>query len=96
MTESNATGDQSGSDQQDTALTVGSRVQLRDGEDETGRPGEIIDDFGPQADDAVVDLGDGQQTRPRRWAIALDDGGLAFVDDESLELEGAGRATLDE
>lgn len=87
MTESNTAGDQS--------LTVGSRVQVRDEADAT-RPGVIIDDFGPQAEGGIVDLGDGQQTRPRRWAVALDDGGLVFVDDDGLELEGAGRATLEE
>lgn len=95
MTESNATGEQSGSDAQDPVLTVGSRVQLRDSAD-TAAPGVIVDDFGTPVDGAEVDLGDGQLTRPRRWAVALDDGGLVFVDDDGIEPESSGRATLEE
>lgn len=91
---SNSTGD-SESEEQNAVLAIGSRVKLR-GDAEASGPGEIIDDFGPQVEGAVVDLGDGQQTNPRRWAVALDDGGLVFVDEGGLEPEGAGRATLEE
>lgn len=44
----------------------------------------------------MVDLGEGRETRPRRWAVALDDGDLVFVDDEDLEPESSGPATLEE
>jgi hypothetical protein len=89
--ESNAT-DQSATGQPATPA-VGSRVLVK-GSDGTSA-GVVVDDFGTQVEDAVVDLGDGRKTRPRRWAVALDDGGLAFVDDDGLELETVDPATLE-
>ncbi|ORM33454.1 hypothetical protein BFL43_13845 [Williamsia sp. 1135] len=73
----------------ETAFAVGSRVVI-----DEGRSGKIVDDFGPPVEGSAVDLGGGHETRPRRWAVALDDGDLVFVDDDGLEPEGDGPATL--
>ena len=46
--------------------------------------GQIVEDFGDLAGAEVVV--DRQQTaKARRWAVALDDGGIAFVDDDAIE-----------
>ncbi len=64
-------------------FVVGSRVRLAmpDGSE---RAGIIVDDFGEQPEDLQVADGYGSQVRPRRWAIALDDGGIEFVDSAAL------------
>lgn len=51
--------------------------------------GIIVDDFGEQPDDLSVADGYGSTVRPRRWAIALDDGGVEFVDSAALILAGS-------
>jgi hypothetical protein len=62
-------------------LAVGSRVHVTDGSNTSG---EIVDDFGDLAGTEVAV--DGHHTaRARRWAVALDNGGLAFLDDDALE-----------
>jgi peroxiredoxin len=46
--------------------------------------GEIVDEFGDLAGvEVVVDAG--MTVRSRRWAVALNDGGIAFVDDDAIE-----------
>jgi hypothetical protein len=62
-------------------LAVGSRVRRTDGSNTTG---EIVDDFGDLAG-AEVAVDHHHTARARRWAVALDDGGIAFLDDDALE-----------
>ncbi len=86
-----APNDHSGVGDNKNSLAVGSRVVI-----EQNRSGKIVDDFGPPVEGSAVDLGGGHETKPRRWAVALDDGDLVFVDDDGLEPEGHGPATLKE
>ncbi|WP_237340900.1 hypothetical protein [Williamsia soli] len=86
-----APNDHSGVGDHEPAFAVGSRVVV-----EQDRSGKIVDDFGPPVEGSTVDLGEGRETRPRRWAVALDDGDLVFVDDDGLEPEERGPATLRE
>lgn len=66
----------------DAGLAVGRRVRTV-GDD--GATGEIVEDFGDLAGTPVVV--DAESTvRSRRWAVALDDGQLVFLDDDQLEL----------
>lgn len=52
--------------------------------DESQTTGEIVDDFGDLAGVEVVI--DAELTaRGRRWAVALDDGRIAFFDDDGIE-----------
>ena len=61
-------------------LGVGARVRVTDGSNKTG---QIVEDFGSLAGvEVVVDAL--LTVRSRRWAIALDDGGMAFVDDDAV------------
>lgn len=92
--EPNAAHNDSGASDHDSSFVIDSRVVIAS--DDERRPGVIIDDFGPPVDGAVVDLGEGRETRPRRWAVALDDGDLVFVDDDGLEPEDGDPATLEE
>jgi hypothetical protein len=62
-------------------LFVGSRVRITDGSNTTG---EIVDDFGDLAGPEVT-IDEHRTARARRWAVALDDGGIAFLDDDALE-----------
>ncbi|MET0897434.1 MAG: hypothetical protein ABWY45_05915 [Mycobacterium sp.] len=54
----------------------------------TGEPkttGQIVDDFGDLAGvEVIVDAT--QTARSRRWAVALDDGRMVFLDDDGIEL----------
>jgi hypothetical protein len=86
-----APNNDSGVGDHDNPLTVGSRVVI-----DENRSGKIVDDFGPPVEGSAVDLGGGHETKARRWAVALDDGDLVFVDDEGLEPEGRDPATLGE
>ncbi|BBY77830.1 hypothetical protein MPRF_47290 [Mycolicibacterium parafortuitum] len=64
-----------------TGLAVGCRVRTVGDDPATG---EIVEDFGDLAGTPVVV--DAQNTvRSRRWAVALDDGQLVFLDDDQLE-----------
>jgi hypothetical protein len=75
-----------------TDFAVGGRVRVYNGTSDE-RSGIIVDDFG---DDAGYGVDVGSQhiaDASRRWAIALDDGGLVFVDSSELRSdEGRGRA----
>jgi hypothetical protein len=61
-------------------LGVGTRVRVTDGSNKTG---QIVEDFGALAGVEVV-VDPLLTARSRRWAVALDDGGMAFVDDEAI------------
>ncbi|MCJ0907323.1 hypothetical protein [Rhodococcus sp. ARC_M6] len=69
-----------------TVPAVGSRVQVTVRDSGTGdivtRSGVVIEDYA----EMVIDSGAvGRDWAPvHRWAIALDDGRLVFVDDEDL------------
>jgi hypothetical protein len=64
-----------------TRLGLGCRVRTTDGSNTTG---EIVEDFGSLAGAEVVVDAD-HTVRARRWAVALDDGRLFFVDDDAIE-----------
>lgn len=65
--------------------TVGSNITVRAGVAGDGpATGKIVEDFG-SAREAVGDQLGREWAPVRRWAIALDDGRLIFVDEESLE-----------
>ncbi|CAN5206277.1 hypothetical protein BH11ACT6_BH11ACT6_03520 [soil metagenome] len=62
-------------------LEVGTAVRTTDDEKVTG---QIVDDFGDLAGVSVV-VDAGQTATSRRWAVALDDGRMLFVDDDGIE-----------
>jgi hypothetical protein len=62
-------------------LAVGIRVQTTDG---THATGEIVEDFGDLAGTEVV-VDSELTAKARRWAVALDDGTIAFLDDDAIE-----------
>ena len=65
----------------ETRFGVGCRVRMADGSNTTG---EIVEDFGSLAGaEVVVDAH--LTARARRWAVALDDGRMVFVDDDDIE-----------
>lgn len=48
-------------------------------------PGKIVEDYGTSQQAVGEELG--RNWAPiRRWAVALDDGRLVFVDDDDLEI----------
>jgi len=61
---------------------VGSAVRTTDESKSTGR---IVEDFGDLAGAEVI-LDADATARSRRWAVALDDGRMVFVDDQDIEL----------
>lgn len=65
-----------------SGFPVGSRVRTTD---ESQVTGEIVDDYGSLAGTEVV-VDETRTVRARRYAVALDDGGIAFLDDDSIEL----------
>ncbi|MEE2059278.1 hypothetical protein Q7514_17305 [Rhodococcus artemisiae] len=67
-------------------LSVGTAVIVRAGVAETRSiPGKIVEDYGSTQQVVGADLG--RDWAPiRRWAVALDDGRLVFVDDDDLEV----------
>jgi len=66
-------------------FAIGNRVCVYPGSSDE-RYGTIVEDFGDDAGYAV-DIGDRRIANPsRRWAIALDDGNLAFVDTCDLRI----------
>ena len=70
----------SADDAQHDSLPVGTAVDV----DNEG-PGVIIEDFGPLPDHAVAELDNGEQIRPRRYAVIRDDDGtVTFANDEQL------------
>jgi hypothetical protein len=70
----------------DSGITMDSRVLVYPGTDHE-KSGVVVEDFADTAGKAVV-IGDHKIVdAARRWAVALDDGGLVFVDDDSLTAE---------
>jgi hypothetical protein len=70
----------------DSRVAVNVRVHVYPGTDgEVG--GTVVEDFGDLAGHAV-DIGGNHLIGPaRRWAVALDAGGLVFVDSDQLIVE---------
>jgi hypothetical protein len=65
---------------------VGVRVRVHRGQS-TEAAGTVVEDFGDTVG-VPVDIGDTHIADPaRRWAVALDDGGLMFLDSEHLTIE---------
>jgi hypothetical protein len=62
-------------------LAVGCRVRTKD---ESHATGEIVEDFEAFAGAEVV-IDSRRTARARRWAVALDDGTIAFFDDNAIE-----------
>ncbi len=73
------------SDGLDAQLAVNMRVRVYPGTDAES-PGEIVEDFGELAGQAV-DLGGIHVDPARRWAVALDSGNLVFADTGQLVAE---------
>jgi len=70
-------------DSGDSSLAVNARVRVHPGTDGELR-GTVVEDFGDLAGYAV-DIGENHMVGPaRRWAVALDEGGLVFVDSDQL------------
>ncbi len=64
-------------------FTVGMRVRVRAGT-ATEVTGTVVEDFGDEVG-VPVDVGDVHVVdAARRWAVALDDGGLMFADSHHL------------
>jgi hypothetical protein len=75
-----------GGDTGDSPVAVNVRVRVHPGTDGEVR-GTVVDDFGDLAGHAV-DIGENHMVGPaRRWAVALDTGGLGFVDSDELAAE---------
>jgi hypothetical protein len=70
----------------DSPVAINARVRVYPGtDDEVG--GTVVEDFGGLAGQAV-DIGEHRIAGPaRRWAVALDAGGLVFVDSHQLVAE---------
>ena len=69
----------------DSSVAVNVRVRVYPGTDgEVG--GTVVEDFGDLARHAV-NIGDRIVGPARRWAVALDTGGLVFVDSDQLVAE---------
>jgi hypothetical protein len=73
-------------DTSDSSVAVKVRVRVYPGTDgEVG--GTVVEDFGDLTGHAV-DIGEHHIVGPaRRWAVALDAGGLVFVDSDQLVAE---------
>ncbi len=70
----------------DSSVAVNVRVRVHPGTDSEIR-GTVVEDFGDLAGHAV-DIGENHMVDPaRRWAVALDAGGLVFVDSDQLVAE---------
>jgi len=73
-------------DSGDRTVAVNVRVRVSPGTDGEIR-GTVVEDFGELAGHAV-DIGENHIVGPaRRWAVALDAGGLVFVDSDQLVAE---------
>ena len=69
----------------DSPVAINARVRVYPGTDgEVG--GTVVEDFGDLAGHAV-NIGDRIVGPARRWAVALDAGGLVFVDSDQLVAE---------
>ena len=70
----------------DSSVAVNVRVRVSPGTDGEIR-GTVVEDFGDMAGHAV-DIGENHIVGPaRRWAVALDAGGLVFVDSDQVAAE---------
>jgi hypothetical protein len=69
----------------DSSVAVNVRVRVHPGTDGEIR-GTVVEDFGDLAGQAV-NIGDRIVGPARRWAVALDAGGLVFVDSDQLVAE---------
>ncbi len=69
-------------------LLSGSSVVVYPGTDEELH-GTVVEDFADLAGTAVEVAGERIVEPARRWAVNLDDGGLVFVDDDSIALASA-------
>jgi hypothetical protein len=69
----------------DSRVAVNVRVRVYPGTDGEVR-GTVVEDFGDMAGQAV-NIGDRIVDPARRWAVALDAGGLVFVDSDQLVAE---------
>ena len=70
----------------DSSVAVNVRVRVYPGTDDVVG-GTVVEDFGDMAGHAV-DIGENHIVGPaRRWAVALDAGGLVFVDSDQLVAE---------
>ena len=70
----------------DSSVAVNVRVRVYPGTDGEVR-GIVVEDFGDMAGQAV-NIGENHIVGPaRRWAVALDTGGLVFVDSDQLAAE---------
>ena len=70
----------------DSSVAVNARVRVHPGTDGEVR-GTVVEDFGDLAGH-VVDIGENHIVgAARRWAVALDAGGLVFVDSDQLVAE---------
>jgi hypothetical protein len=68
---------------EDTQVAVGARVRVHSGTD-TESLGVIVEDFG-EMHGLDVRVGANQiANAARRWAVALDDGTLVFVDSDQI------------
>ncbi|MEZ0364956.1 hypothetical protein ACAG26_14815 [Mycobacterium sp. pUA109] len=63
-----------------STIGVGSRVRTADS---PPKAGTVIEDFGDAAGQLVV-IDRERTAQSRRWAVALDDGSLVFLDDDAL------------
>jgi hypothetical protein len=69
-----------------SSVAVNVRVRVHPGTD-GGIGGTVVEDFGDLAGHEV-DIGENHIVGPaRRWAVALDTGGLVFVDSDQLAAE---------
>jgi hypothetical protein len=76
----------SAGDTGDSPVAVSVRVRVYPGTDDEVR-GTVVEDFGDLAGHAV-DIGENHIVGPaRRWAVALDTGGLVFIDSDQLAAE---------
>ncbi|WP_328844512.1 hypothetical protein [Mycolicibacterium septicum] len=66
-------------------VAVGSSVLVYPGTDDELH-GVVVEDFADLAGTAVEVAGERIVEPARRWAVNLDDGGLVFVDDDSIAL----------
>ncbi|MGV0811824.1 hypothetical protein ABQF34_07645 [Mycolicibacterium boenickei] len=86
MSEDVVTGvNDSDSDEIAGVVAVGSSVIVYPGTDDELH-GIVVDDFADLAGTAVEVAGERIVEPARRWAVNLDDGGLVFVDDDSIAL----------
>lgn len=73
----------SGAGDADAQVTLGARVRVHPGTD-TESAGVIVEDFGDMSGLGAA-VGANQIAKlPRRWAVALDDGTLVFVDSDQI------------